>query len=947
MKIQELAIIFVIIILPISIILSEYTQFQIQTINLQTTYDAKLTSATYDAIKAFQLNSSNSSTSDMANSKLRDIEASVETFRNSIMTAFELNGYKEDELNNYIPALVYTLYDGFYIYSPYENTHDETGNRITGGGDSIYGLKPYINYSCRYVKGNMDVVITYALDNYITVQGMINGIFVNKSGYLIDGITYNQSTDKVIYSGIEIQDEQLKENLLGKDCNYAKINGTKYYLVRDYLEGGKDCIVFVLNGKLIVQYDEDDEEFKHWKYIILNNESAKQYYKNAYEFTKWLRNETDLDTLRYSDARDEVISNDGTTTFTNVWSGNDTLIFGNVSGTNIENELSNFNQHRLAVIRHKIETNLAIAISNYNNYSKHSTNVFQMPELKEDEWDSITHNISLISFLQGIHIGGKIYNGYTLVTNSESKEVVTEDSIYILAQNADGRKAYHKIGDKGFEDNTLGVNAGEYGEAKSAGRLSLDFEKSSINKDASSYFYYPLDGYKASYDSIIMQNNVTTYDDIYAYVNEQDVALKQAFYQALGRERVSKYKNSNSVNKITDINIITHTIQYDLAGGQGGPVPTVDTIMRGETYTISMQEPTRMGYSFMGWGAGTKTYLPGESFIVREDLVLKAKWGAHQYTIIYDANKGTGAPANQRCYYGETTNLSSVIPTRTGYRFKGWSTILNSATPEYQPGDAFIRTGQVLGDVKLYAVWEEINYTIAFNANGGEGGPTSGKKQHGFDFEIPQTKPTKIGYNFLGWSESSTATTATYSAGGKYTKDANVTLYAVWKINKYRISYDANGGSGGPTFTEVEYNKNTLLSTNKPTKTGYTFLGWSTSKSATTQEYNAGGTYPKTGGVTSDVTLYAVWKISTYTISYDANGGEGAPGSQQATYGQKIRLSSTTPKRHWASIWGVDIGYYEFQYWQGNDGKIYYPGEEILVTRNLTLKAVWSSLKFW
>ena len=113
MKIQDLAIIFVIIILPISLVISAYTQYQIKTVSTQTLYDAKLTSATYDAIKAYQLNAQNSSTSDQANSKIRDIEASVETFKNSIMATFRLDGYSEDDLNQYIPALVYTMYDGF------------------------------------------------------------------------------------------------------------------------------------------------------------------------------------------------------------------------------------------------------------------------------------------------------------------------------------------------------------------------------------------------------------------------------------------------------------------------------------------------------------------------------------------------------------------------------------------------------------------------------------------------------------------------------------------------------------------------------------------------------------------------------------------------------------------------------------------------------------------
>ncbi len=602
MKIQELAIIFIIIILPISLLLSEYTQFQIQTIKLQTEYDARLISATYDAIKAFQLNATNSTTSDLSNSKMRDLEASIKTFRNSIMTGFELNGYTEEDLNNYIPALVYTLYDGFYIYSPYKSTHDELGDFIEEDSrESIYGLKPYINYSCRYKNdnGTIDVIITYALDNYITVQGKIDDNYVNKSGYLIDGITIDGDTVK--YNDIEIQQEQLKENLLGRECSYAKINGTKYYLVEDYTDDGKDCIVYILNGTLIVQYEEFDEEFTYWKNKIVNNDSAKQYYREAYEFTRWLREETDLDTLTYANAIDEVITKDADINITNVWPGENTLIFGDDPGKNIENESSNYNQHRLNVIRHKIETNLAIAIANYNNYSGVSSNVFQMPKLKENEWDNIAHNISLISFLQGLHIGGKVYNGYSLVTNSESKEVVVEDNIYILGQDIEGNKAYHKIGDKGFENGTLSINSGEYGESRSAGRLNLDFERRKLTNNNISYYYYPLKAYNASYDSIVMQNNVTTYDDIYEYVNGQNYALKEAFYTALGRERVGKYNSKFNyadiaANNVGTIGLIRH---YDATNNTGDGHDSSTRIWKDLTgnYDVTL-------LSYFGWNNG-------------------------------------------------------------------------------------------------------------------------------------------------------------------------------------------------------------------------------------------------------------------------------------------------------------------------------------------------------
>ena len=95
MKVQDLAIIFIIIILPISLVISTYTQYQIQTINTQTLYDNKLTTATYDAIRAFQINTTSSTTSDLTNSKSRDLEASVSAFRNSIKSSFATFLYGE------------------------------------------------------------------------------------------------------------------------------------------------------------------------------------------------------------------------------------------------------------------------------------------------------------------------------------------------------------------------------------------------------------------------------------------------------------------------------------------------------------------------------------------------------------------------------------------------------------------------------------------------------------------------------------------------------------------------------------------------------------------------------------------------------------------------------------------------------------------------------------
>lgn len=630
MRIQDLAIIFIIIILPISIVLGAYTQMQISTISLQTEYDMKLIAATSDAIKAFQINTANSSTSDIANSKIRDIEASVSTFKASIKSVFGMNGYSEDEMNEYIPALVYTMYDGFYIYSRFNNQNylyevDENGNvtnnPLDKNGENVFGLKPYISYSVKYnPNSDLDIVITYSLDNYISIKGMVKvdgeKQYWDKSGYLIDGIKKDAS-GKITYNGVEIdKNVVLSEDLpaigsLEKGTyKYVRYNGTKYYLdernarviyflngnlmeinptsdydkYKDMIEKGESLseelpqigtlargnykyivyngtkyylderntrIIYFLNGNLMEikpKLDENIESsYKKYENTIENGESAYKFYDEANKFTQSVKNV--LANLTNKDAQDFIINSNGETIQTTVFSDEtEYKIFDFNSDSskpekNIECRSSNFNQHRLAVIKNKIRTNLAIAITNFNS----AYNIeFQMPELTEEDWAKAMNNISLISFIQGIDIGGKTYNGYTIINNSESKEVVREENIYILGNDG----FYHRIGDKYLlEANNIGGNSEYNSNVNASGRLNLDFNKQrAYTEDGSTVYYYPISKYYASYNSIVNQNywdkDYDNYNDIYAYVATKNVNLRKAFYMALGRERYGMYKSN-------------------------------------------------------------------------------------------------------------------------------------------------------------------------------------------------------------------------------------------------------------------------------------------------------------------------------------------------------------------------------------------------------------------
>lgn len=149
------------------------------------------------------------------------------------------------------------------------------------------------------------------------------------------------------------------------------------------------------------------------------------------------------------------------------------------------------------------------------------------------------------------------------------------------------------------------------------------------------------------------------------------------------------------------------------------------------------------------------------------------------------------------------------------------------------------------------------SYTIKYNANGGAGAPGNQTKWKDQALTLSSTKPSRTGYSFLGWSTSSSATSATYAAGGSYTANAATTLYAVWKANTYTVSYNANGGTGAPGNQTKTHDKTLTLSSTKPTRTNYIFKGWGTSASATTVAYAAGGSYTNN----APATLYAVWEL--------------------------------------------------------------------------------------
>lgn len=518
MKIQSLAIMFIIIVLPISIVMQTYVQSRVETLSLQSQYDSKLTGATYDALKAYQLNSFNSDTSYLANSKMRDIEAGVNSFFNSLATNFSTLGYNQKTLQGYVPAVVFTMYDGYYIYSPYENTWDnETKDKHSDdtsyeNGQTLYGIKPYVYYSCRYKNSSVDVVITYSMDSYVSIQGTVSGNVVSLYGYLLSKVA--KSGDNVTYDEISISPENVLEENVFVDGNvntykYVKRNGTKYYQSNT----NPNEVFSVLNGKKQVQNGFN---------FPSKDDAGKQYYLEAANLKDTIQNQYPaLKDLKVSDAVD--VNGDKFTEenspFTKLENNGKIFDFENANG--IESDTSNFNVHRIDVIKYTIERNLSVAIKNYNNFYEKGTNStdFQMPKLKDTDWIKIIDNISIITFLQGMNVGGKIYNGYSVVTNTKNTDVVSTESIYIR-----NGTTYHRATEDGLavDGNSVGV-------------FNVDLERRTGEAENGQYiYYYPKVG-TLSYDSIVTQNKVNS-----TIANNNQ--LKKIYYTALGRERYGQYR---------------------------------------------------------------------------------------------------------------------------------------------------------------------------------------------------------------------------------------------------------------------------------------------------------------------------------------------------------------------------------------------------------------------
>lgn len=409
-----------------------------------------------------------------------------------------------------------------------------------------------------------------------------------------------------------------------------------------------------------------------------------------------------------------------------------------------------------------------------------------------------------------------------------------------------------------------------------------------------------------------------------------------------------------------------YTVRFEGNGGEGSMEPM--ELAYGQSTALPGNVFTRDTWYFNGWqGSNGKVYADEASVanLAAKDgaeVVLTARWVRvfSSYKVYFDSNGGAGTMKPMVLTSGRNYTLTSNAFKKTGYVMTGWS-----ETPDGEKvlvNKASVRDETLKLDtsdlqnvsITLYAQWEPVNYTLVYNGNGGK--TDTGLKT----VSVPMRYDTstelenggifsRTGYTFVGWNTKSSGKGVSWEAGETVenlssTKNAKVTLYAIWRPNNYTIFFDENGAdAAAPAPKAAAYNTSTKLPANTAWKFGHRFLGWLDENGKLYKD--KASVKNLTAEDDGQVTLTAQWAVNTYSVKFSANGGASL---DKITFAQQSGLSVDGSKVHIPGVQLTRPGYV-FTGWNtqaDGQGTHYAPGmvTDLDARKNkavLTLYAEW------
>ena len=337
---------------------------------------------------------------------------------------------------------------------------------------------------------------------------------------------------------------------------------------------------------------------------------------------------------------------------------------------------------------------------------------------------------------------------------------------------------------------------------------------------------------------------------------------------------------------------IEYTITYNLDGGTVTGNPTTYTIT---TESFTLNNPSKVGYTFAGWAGSNGTTAQTTVTISKgstENKTYTANWTVNKYTLTRTAETGGNVSgATGSIEYGKSTTVTAIA--NTGYTFAGWY----EGTSKVSSNASYTFT-MPAKNYTLVAKFTAISYTITYDLVGGslETGKTNPTTYTIITENFTLNNPVKTGYTFTGWtgSNGTTAqTTVTISKGSV----GNKTYTANWTINSYELTINPNGGTWGGVTTNSTAKQN-YLTTKKiavPSRIGYTFTGWKLTGAGSITEIAPISTTEQTYTYgAGNATLTANWTVNKYTLTRTAETGGNVSGTTgSVAYGTNVTLTAT------------------------------------------------------
>lgn len=358
---------------------------------------------------------------------------------------------------------------------------------------------------------------------------------------------------------------------------------------------------------------------------------------------------------------------------------------------------------------------------------------------------------------------------------------------------------------------------------------------------------------------------------------------------------------------------------FDFNGGAS--TNYVISIPNGVKIDEPIEQPNKAGYVFKYWALSTNLNQEYNwNTEITNNIVIEAVWQeiGNNYVVTFDLNGGVGAFNTQVLVANGSTVSRPTSPSKVGYTFAGWA-------PEGQASYYNFST-PVTSDITLVAVWQTTQIcTITFNLNGGYGHFPDITINRLEKIEEPSAKPAKAGNHFKYWALS-TDLTKEYNWNNLVSE--NITLIAVWENFNRVVSFNSNGGTAAPgtiilNVGDCVSDFEKMLNENQPERTGYTFEFWATSPTSNVA-------YNLDLPVTNNLTLYAIWRINTYTVSFNLDGGSGSFPNKTINYGSTVSKPAATPTKDG----------FTFKYWALSGQTTEY-NFSTPVTSDITLVAIW------